>query len=93
MYLLPQTNNTSIFMVHELAKQPALQDQIYDEIKSVLGERENPTWEDFQKMPLVRNCVKETLRLYPAISVSIREIGQDAVINGYTVPAGVSVLQ
>ena len=49
-------------MLHEVAKHPDLQDKLYHEITTVLGERKYPTFDDLQKMPLVRNTVKETLR-------------------------------
>ena len=78
-------------MLFELAKQPALQDQLCQEIKAVLGDKVNPSWEDLQNIPLVRHCLKETLRLYPAIAINLRGIQEDGVIDGYQVPAGVSV--
>ena len=84
-----QTKNTSTFMLFELAKQPALQDQLFQEIKAVLGDKVNPSWEDLQNIPLVRHCLKETLRLYPALQVIARELEEDTVIEGYHVPAGV----
>ncbi len=77
-------------MLHELAKQPALQDQLCAEIRTVLGDKVNPSWEDLQNIPLVRYCLKETLRLYPAVEMNTREITTDVVLNGYQVPAGVS---
>ena len=78
-------------MLFELAKQPAVQDQLCQEIKAVLGNKVNPSWEDLQNIPLVRHCLKETLRLYPAVPVSVREVPEDTVIDGYQIPPGVSV--
>ena len=57
-----QTSNTSTFMLHELAKNPTLQDRVCEEIRSVMGGRESPTFQDLQKMSMIRGCVKETLR-------------------------------
>ena len=76
-------------MLYELAKQPSLQDQLCDEIKSVLRDKVNPSWEDLQNIPLIRYCLKETLRMYPPVEMNVREIGEDAILNGYHVPAGV----
>ncbi len=76
-------------MLYELAKQPSLQDQLCDEIKSVLRDKVNPSWEDLQNIPLIRYCLKETLRMYPPTEVIIREIKEDTVLNNYHVPAGV----
>ena len=59
---LPQTANSTSFTLHEVAKRPDLQDKLYHEIITVLGERKYPTFDDLQKLTLVRNTVKETLR-------------------------------
>ena len=41
-------------------------------------------------MKLIRNSIKETLRLYVPIGLLPRVLSEDAVLNGYQVPAGVS---
>ncbi|XP_064393549.1 probable cytochrome P450 49a1 [Halichondria panicea] len=89
---LDTTKNTSTFLLYELAKQPALQDQLCTEIRTVLGNKVNPSWEDLQDIPLIRYCLKEILRMYPATETNFREIETDTVMNGYQVPAGTSVL-
>ncbi|XP_064393529.1 probable cytochrome P450 49a1 isoform X2 [Halichondria panicea] len=88
---LDTTKNSSTFLLYELAKQPALQDQLCAEIRTVLGDKVNPSWVDLQNIPLVRYCLKETLRMYPAIQSNIRQIQLDGVISGYEVPAGTMV--
>ena len=86
-----QTSNTALFLLFELAKHPEIQERRYREIKSVVEEGKHPTWEDIQNMKLVRNCVKETMRLYLPIGILLRVLKEDAVFNGYQVPAGVSI--
>ena len=73
-----------------MAKHPEIQERLYREIKSIVEEGKHPTWEDIQNMKLVRNCIKETLRLYVPIGLMPRVLNEDAVLNGYQVPAGVS---
>ena len=85
-----QTSNTALFLLVELAKHPEIQERLYREIKSVVAEGKHPTWEDLQNMKLVRNCVKETMRLYQPVGGLPRVLNEDAVINGYQIPAGVS---
>ena len=85
-----QTSNTAMFLLFELAKQPEIQERLYREIKSIVEEGRHPTWEDLQNMKLVRNCVKETMRLYQPVGVLPRVLREDAVISGYQVPAQVS---
>ena len=81
------TSNTATFMLHELAKNPQIQDALYKEVMEVVGPTAPPTAEQLQKLHLVRNCVRETLRLYPATNV--RTFLEDTVIHGYKIPAGV----
>ena len=78
-----------MFLLFEMAKHPEIQDRMYEEIKSVMGERKHPTWEDIQNMKLVRNTIKETMRLYLPVGILARIINEDTVLNGYQVPAGV----
>ena len=80
-----------MFLLYEIAKHPELQDRLYHEITSVMGgARSHPSWDDIQQMKLVRNSVKETMRLYLPVGVLPRILNEDAVLNGYHVPAGVS---
>ena len=89
-----QTSNSATFLLFELAKHPELQDKLYHEITSVMGgNRPHPSWDDIQQMKLVRNSVKETMRLYPPVGVLLRVLNEDAILNGYHVPAGVSGLR
>ena len=57
-----QTSNTSTFLLHEVAKNADLQDKLYKEVTSIVSSDQLPTFEDIQKMQLVRGCAKETLR-------------------------------
>ena len=85
------TSNTGTFLLHELAKQPDLQVEVRQEIMDVLGSTSQPSFDQLQKMKLVRACVRETLRLYPATPVTARTITNDINICGYSIPAGASV--
>ena len=87
--LLTQTSNTAMFLLYELAKHPEIQERMYQEIRSTVQDRKHPTWEDIQNMKLVRNSIKESMRLYLPVGVLPRILSEDAVLNGYQVPAGV----
>ena len=80
-------------MLYELAKHPEIQERLVQEISSVVGDKEYPSWEDLQKLTLVRNCVKETMRIYDPTGGTIRVLARDAIVSGYHVPAGVSSTQ
>ena len=85
-----QTTNTAALLIYEIAKHPELQERLVQEISSVVGDKKHPTWDDLQKMTLVRNCVKESMRLTPPGPINLRSIPEDTVLMGYHVPAGVS---
>ena len=85
-----QTSNSACFLLYELAKHPEIQERLVREVSSVVGDKQHPTWDDLQKMPLVRNCVKEIMRLYSPTSGTARVTTEDTVLLGYQVPAGVS---
>ena len=75
-----------------LAKNPDKQAKLREELISLLPEKNTPlTVEKMKNMPYLRACIKEGLRLYPAVTGSVRKTGQDIVLQGYQVPKGVSL--
>ena len=77
--------------MYELAKHPDIQERLVQEISSVVGDKEHPSWEDLQKFHLARNCVKESMRLYNPLEGVLRVMDEDCEILGYRIPAKVSV--
>lgn len=57
-----QSSLTATFLLHELAKHPELQEELYQEVSSIVGDRSSISFDDCQKMTLVRCCIKEILR-------------------------------
>lgn len=47
------------------------------------------TEETLEKIPYLRACIKETLRMYPVVLGNGRSLQSDTVISGYNVPKGV----
>ncbi len=69
-------------MLYDLAKNVHVQDSIFvDLTASEMQPGKFP--------PLLRACLKETLRLHPTASGNSRIIHSDAVFSGYSVPSGV----
>ena len=85
------TSSTATFLLHHISKEPELQQALYDEVTSVCGLNGVPDFNDLQKMPLVRNCVKETLRIYPSLPL-FRKAQTNMVIDGYQVPKDTSFM-
>lgn len=71
-------------MLYELARNPSIQAKIYEELKK-------DEMKPGHFPPLLRACLKETLRLHPTAGGTSRIIDSDAVLSGYNVPKGVSI--
>ena len=89
-YYFLQTGSISALLVYEIAKAPEIQERLMEEISSVVGEKEHPSWDDLQKMTLVRNCVKEAMRMYIVGGILARTVPNDTQLLGYEVSGGVS---
>merc|ERR1719171_2228335 len=62
------------------------------EISAVLGSRTRPTYADVQAMGFLRNCLAESLRMYPQPPVLLRRALDDDVLpEGFRVPRGADV--
>lgn len=57
-----QTSHTTQWALHLLAKNPQCQDKIVKEIHDVVGENEDITEENIQRLPYIKAVVKEALR-------------------------------
>lgn len=84
---------SSWFLLH-LGEKPELQEELYQEIKNVLGDREDLVYDDLQKMDLVNATIKETLRLHMPLHSIFRKVMKDLPVPNYSyvVPKGHYVL-
>lgn len=60
-YLI-QTANQSVFLLHAMAKYPEVQERLYLELKSVLGDSRYVTSEHLQQLPYLKGCMLESFR-------------------------------
>ncbi|PIK62667.1 putative cholesterol 24-hydroxylase [Apostichopus japonicus] len=74
-----------------LGQNPHVLKKLLEEVDSVIGDKEDITYDDIIKMEYMMLVLKETLRLYPPVIGSTRLLPEDADILGYKVPAGSSV--
>ncbi|XP_062614817.1 probable cytochrome P450 49a1 isoform X2 [Saccostrea cucullata] len=85
------TSNTLTFLLFELAKNPEKQEKLRNEIISVCGQNDI-TKESLAKLPYLKACVRETMRIYaPTSPGSYRRFEKDVVVGGYHVPAGTEI--
>ena len=70
-----QTSNTTIWILHNIAKDINLQNAL--KLESL---------QPFSNQPLSRGCLKESMRLYPVAPFIGRFLDSAATINGYNIP-------
>lgn len=79
--------------IYQLAKNQDKQEKLFEELKSIFPEREATINQSvLQKIPYLRACIKETLRMYPVVIANGRSLQSDAVIGGYHIPKGTNVI-
>uniref|UniRef100_A0A8C2XQ55 Cytochrome P450 family 27 subfamily A member 3 n=1 Tax=Cyclopterus lumpus TaxID=8103 RepID=A0A8C2XQ55_CYCLU len=85
------TSNTVSWCLYELAKQPEVQEQLYQEVMSVCPGDELPNSEDIARMPYLKAIVRETLRLYPVVPGNARvSVDNEIVVGDHLFPKDVS---
>lgn len=91
------TGHTMTWLMYELAKAPHLQNAVREEINTVLsrcGGIHKLTYTHMGEFKLLRRCITETLRLWPAVANGTnRRLAHDDVVHGahgdqVTLPAG-----
>lgn len=89
------TAHTLAFAFSELARNPQLQDELFEQIRSVLGPPpvlpESITAEKLARMPLVTAVYRETLRKYPAVVFIPVHVNKDTIVDGVVVPGGAEI--
>lgn len=61
-----------------LAMHPEMQDKCYEEISSVLPNKEDDLgYDELSKLDYVERCLKETMRLFPTVPVVARKVDKD----------------
>ena len=82
------TSNTMQWIIYLLARNPEKQAILRQEVLSVLGEQSHASPDTIAQMPYLRAWVRETLRLYPPLTILSRISSKDLSLSGYQIPAG-----
>lgn len=85
------SSNALSWIFYLLARHPAHQQQVREEIHEVMGDGE-VTFQGLQQLALTQRVMDEALRLYPPFWMIDRIALQDDVICGVPVPAGTLVV-
>ncbi|KAI5694159.1 hypothetical protein M8J75_011724 [Diaphorina citri] len=88
------TKTENMVVLIMLAIHADVQDKVLEEIDRVLGRNTThcPSYEDLCQLEYLECVIKETLRLFPAAPLIGRHIDEDFILDGLTIPAGVTVL-
>ncbi|KAH0284788.1 cytochrome P450 [Aureobasidium namibiae CBS 147.97] len=77
-----------VAMVHHPEWQKKLQNEIDEQLEGRM-----PSIEDFPKLPILRACIKESMRWRPNVPTGVaHEAEQDDYYRGYFIPKGVRIL-
>ncbi|KAM4697919.1 sterol 26-hydroxylase, mitochondrial-like [Rhinophrynus dorsalis] len=76
------TSNTLCWSMYHLARDPELQQSLYEEVISAVPMDRIPVSEDISQMPLLRAVIKETLRLYPVVPTNARLVSEKEIVIG-----------
>ena len=83
--------NALSFALWELARNPEVQERLYQECRRVLGER-LPAAEDYGQLGYAAQVFAETIRIYPPVWVTARTAAEEYAYRGITIPKGAILL-
>jgi cytochrome P450 len=85
------TANTLAWMIHLLWLNPGALTRAIKEVRRVVRDPENPTFDEMAHLNFVEACAHETMRLKPVAPVIPLQTLHDMTIGGVRVPAGVII--
>ncbi|CAG2175069.1 unnamed protein product, partial [Oppiella nova] len=81
--------------LHLIGLSPHIQRKCHEELDAIFGGTGSDgviNMNDLREMKYLEACIKEALRLFPSVPFVGRHLNEDNIINGYTVPKGVTCL-
>nr|BCK60970.1 cytochrome P450 [Scoparia dulcis] len=76
----------------ELIRHPVVMRKLQDEVRGILGRKQDITKEDMEKMHYLKAVIKEIFRCHPPIPAYLRESREDVNLKGYDIPSGTLVI-
>ncbi|XP_011314941.1 cytochrome P450 CYP12A2-like [Fopius arisanus] len=87
------TGNAAGTVVYHIAINSRVQEKLREEVENVLPEKTSPmTYDVLNKIPYLKACIKEALRLTPIAIGNLRTMQKDTVIGGYRIPNGCDLI-
>jgi len=85
------TSNALAFAMMLLALHPEIQDKVYQEVEEATAQAES-LMDQISKLKYTKQCIEETLRLYPPAYFTDRVTKEEDTYQGMKFDAGVDVL-
>ncbi|XP_072008467.1 1,25-dihydroxyvitamin D(3) 24-hydroxylase, mitochondrial-like isoform X2 [Engystomops pustulosus] len=82
------TANSLLWLIFNISRHDDVQEKILKEIQSVLLSGKIPSAELLQKMPYLKSCIKESMRVTPTVPFTSRTLDEDTNLGGYLIPRG-----
>ncbi|KAL2465406.1 Cytochrome [Abeliophyllum distichum] len=89
------TETTSAFLewtMTELLRHPTIMKKLQSEVREILHDKQDITFDDLERMHYLKAVIKETFRYQPPVPLIPREAGRDVKIMGYDIAAGTIVM-
>ncbi|KAM4688959.1 1,25-dihydroxyvitamin D(3) 24-hydroxylase, mitochondrial-like [Discoglossus pictus] len=82
------TANSLMWVIFNLSRNTKAQEKLFAEIKNVLPTKQPPTADMLQRMPYLKACLKESMRLTPTVPFTSRTLEDDTNLGGFLIPRG-----
>ncbi|XP_028991589.1 sterol 26-hydroxylase, mitochondrial [Betta splendens] len=81
------TSNTISWALYQLAREPAMQEQLHREVTRVCPGDRVPSGDDVAQMPYLKAVIRETLRMYPVVPGNARvTVDSEIVVGNHLFP-------
>jgi len=71
-----------------MATNKNIENEARQEVDKILGERRIPEYDDIPKFLFLKNCVYESMRMFPIVPKNFRVLTSDQEVGKYKIPAG-----
>ncbi|KAK7081204.1 Cytochrome P450 4V2 [Halocaridina rubra] len=86
------TTSAINFSLYLLGLHPEIQVKVHEELDSIFGDSDRSvTSDDVRELKYLENCIKEALRIYPAVPIYGRENTKEIMLSNYRIPPGTAI--